>query len=60
MNGNKHYKLPGLLANGTIGPFPGSPYNVALFYGDYYFTQAIVHLAKLRQYKKLHFVIILS
>ena len=46
MNGNKDYKLPGLLANGTIGPYPRSPYNAALIYGDYYLTQAIVRLAK--------------
>lgn len=46
MNGNKDYKLPALLANGTIGPYPRSPYDAALIYGDYYLTQAIVRLAK--------------
>ncbi len=50
MNGNKDYKLSGLLANGTIGSFPGNPHDVTLSYGDYYFTQAIVHFAKLRRY----------
>ena len=46
--GNKDYKLPALIANGTIGPYPnGNAYDVALSYGDYYLTQAIVRLAKL-------------
>ena len=47
LNGNKDYKLPGLLANGTIGPYPRSPYDVALSYADYFLTQAVVRLAKL-------------
>jgi hypothetical protein len=47
INGNKDYKLPALLANGTIGPYPKVPYDVALAYGDYYLTQTIVRLAKL-------------
>ena len=46
--GNKDYKLPALLANGTAGPYPAKPYDVALSFGDYYLTQAIVRLAKLR------------
>ena len=45
--GNKDYKLAALLANGTMGPYPQNPYDVALSYGDYYLTQAIVRLAKL-------------
>lgn len=45
--GNKDYKLPALLANGTAGPYPAKPYDVALSFGDYYLTQAIVRLAKL-------------
>jgi unsaturated chondroitin disaccharide hydrolase len=45
--GDKDYKLPALIANGTMGPYPSSPYNVALEYGDYYLTQAVVRLAKL-------------
>ncbi len=45
--GNKDYKLPALLANGTIGPYPERPYDVALSYGDYYLTQAVVRLSKL-------------
>ncbi len=45
--GNKDYKLPALLANGTAGPYPDSPYDIAFSFGDYYLTQAIVRLAKL-------------
>jgi hypothetical protein len=45
--GDKDYKLPALLANGTMGPYPSNPYDVALDYTDYYFTQAILRLAKL-------------
>jgi unsaturated chondroitin disaccharide hydrolase len=45
--GDKDYKLPALLANGTVGPYPRSPYDVALAYGDYYLTQAIIRLSKL-------------
>ena len=44
MNGNKDYKLPALLANGTLGPYPKNPYDVALSFGDYYFTQAALRL----------------
>ncbi len=46
--GNKDYKLPALLANGTMGPYPKEPFDVALAYGDYYLTQAILRLAKLQ------------
>ncbi len=46
LNGNKDYKLPALIANGTIGPYPKGPYDVALAYGDYYLTQAVLRLAK--------------
>jgi hypothetical protein len=49
MNGNKDYKLPALLANGTIGPYPKTAYDVALAYDDYYLTQATVCLAKIRR-----------
>ncbi len=45
--GNKDYKLPALLANGTTAKGPTAPYDAALAYGDYYLTQAIVRLAKL-------------
>jgi len=45
--GDKDYKLPALLANGTMGPYPKNLYDVALVYGDYYLTQAILRLAKL-------------
>ncbi len=44
---DKDYKLTALVANGTIGPYPRSPYDVALAYGDYYFTQTVLRLAKL-------------
>jgi hypothetical protein len=42
--GDKDYQLPALLANGTIGPYPSRPYDVALAYGDYYLTQAVIRL----------------
>ncbi|CAF0896111.1 unnamed protein product [Adineta ricciae] len=44
--GDKDYKLSALLANGTIGPYPKNPYDVALSFGDYYLTQTIVRLMK--------------
>jgi hypothetical protein len=47
MNGNKDYQLPALLANGTLGPYPRNPYDVALSFGDYYFVEAVVRLSKL-------------
>jgi unsaturated chondroitin disaccharide hydrolase len=47
LNGNKDYKLPALLANGTHGPYPSKPYDVALSFGDYYFVEAAVRLSKL-------------
>jgi unsaturated chondroitin disaccharide hydrolase len=47
LNGNKDYKLPALLANATLGPYPKNPYDVALSFGDYYFTEAVLRLAKL-------------
>jgi unsaturated chondroitin disaccharide hydrolase len=42
--GNKDYTLPAILANGTIGPYPKAAYDVALAYGDYYLTQAVIRL----------------
>lgn len=45
--GNKEYKLPAILANGTVGPYPNCLYDSALSYGDYYLTQAVTRLAKL-------------
>jgi hypothetical protein len=47
ISGNKDYKLPAIMANGTLGPYPERPYDVALSFGDYYLTQAIVRLSKL-------------
>ncbi len=44
---NKDYQLPALLANGTLGPYPKNPYDVALAFSEYYLTQAIVRLNKL-------------
>ena len=46
LNGNKDYKLPAIIANGTGGPYPRSAYDVAFSFGDYYLTQAVVRLAK--------------
>ena len=46
--GNPEYKLPALLANGTVGPYPRSLYDGSLSYSDYFFTQAIVRLRKLK------------
>lgn len=45
--GNKEYRLAAVLANGTMGPYPKNNYDVALVYGDYYLTQAIIRLTKL-------------
>jgi hypothetical protein len=47
ISGNKDYKLPAIMANGTLGPYPARPFDVALSFGDYYLTQAIVRLGKL-------------
>ncbi len=47
ISGNKDYKLPALMANGTGGPYPARAYDVAFSFGDYYLTQAVVRLAKL-------------
>ena len=45
--GDKRYRLPALLTNGTIGPYPKNSYDVSLAYGDYYLTQAVVRLSKM-------------
>lgn len=45
--GDKKYELAALLVNGTTGPYPKSPYDVSLIYGDYYLTQAVIRLSKL-------------
>ncbi|CAF3621081.1 unnamed protein product [Rotaria sp. Silwood1] len=45
--GDKDYKLPALLTNGTMGPYPKNGYDVSLVYGDYYLTQAVIRLGKL-------------
>ncbi len=47
ISGNKDYKLPAIMANGTLGPYPRNAYDVALSFGDYYLTQAVVRLSKL-------------
>jgi unsaturated chondroitin disaccharide hydrolase len=44
---NKDDQLPALVGNGTVGPYPHNPYDVALEYGDYYLTQAVLRLSKL-------------
>ena len=53
IHGNEKYKLPALLANGTYGPYPTNPYNVALIFGDYYFTQAALRLQSIEVTGKL-------
>ena len=47
ISGNPNYKLPAIMANGTLGPYPSRPFDVALSFGDYYLTQTIVRLSKL-------------
>lgn len=47
ISGNKDYKLPAIMANGTFGPYPSKPYDLALSFGDYYLTQTIVRLSKI-------------
>jgi unsaturated chondroitin disaccharide hydrolase len=45
--GNKDYILRALMTNGTHGPYPEKPYDVATMYGDYYLTQTVLRLLKL-------------
>ncbi|CAF0737666.1 unnamed protein product [Rotaria sordida] len=45
--GNKDYVLRAVIANGTQGPYPEKPYDVATVFGDYYLTQTILRLFKL-------------
>jgi hypothetical protein len=45
--GNQDYKLPALLANATGGTFPGTTFDAAYSFGDYYLTQAVLRLSKL-------------
>jgi hypothetical protein len=45
--GNKDYVLRAIIANGTQGPYPAKPYDVATIFGDYYLTQAVLRLFKL-------------
>ncbi len=47
ISGNKDYKLPAIMANGTLGPYPKNGYDLALSFADYYLTQAVVRLSKL-------------
>jgi unsaturated chondroitin disaccharide hydrolase len=44
---NKDYILRAVIANGTQGPYPEKPYDVATLYGDYYLTQTVLRLLKL-------------
>ena len=44
---NKDYVLRATMANGTHGPYPGKPYDVATVFGDYYLTQTVLRLMKL-------------
>ncbi len=45
--GNKDYILRAIMANGTQGPYPEKPYDVATVYGDYYLTETVLRLFKL-------------
>jgi unsaturated chondroitin disaccharide hydrolase len=45
--GNKDYILRAVIANGTQGPYPEHPYDVATVFGDYYLTQTVLRLYKL-------------
>ncbi len=45
--GNKDYILRAVMANGTQGPYPEHPYDVATVFGDYYLTQTVLRLYKL-------------
>jgi unsaturated chondroitin disaccharide hydrolase len=45
--GNKDYILRAVIANGTQGPYPEHPYDVATVFGDYYLTQTVLRLIKL-------------
>lgn len=45
--GNKDYILRAIIANGTQGPYPEKPYDVATVFGDYYLIQTILRLYKL-------------
>ncbi|CAF3469129.1 unnamed protein product [Rotaria socialis] len=44
---NKDYILRAIIANGTQGPYPDKPYDLATVFGDYYLTQAVLRLSKL-------------
>ncbi|CAF5050291.1 unnamed protein product [Rotaria magnacalcarata] len=44
---NKDYILRAMIANGTQGPYPDKPYDLATVFGDYYLTQAVLRLSKL-------------
>ncbi|UJR32401.1 hypothetical protein I4U23_019863 [Adineta vaga] len=45
--GHKDYVLRAVIANGTQGPYPSHPYDVATIFGDYYLTQTVLRLSKL-------------
>jgi len=45
--GNKDYILRAVIANGTQGPYPKNPYDVATLFGDYYLTETVLRLFKL-------------
>jgi len=47
--GNKDYVLRAVIANGTQGPYPSHPYDVATVFGDYYLTQTVLRLFKLQE-----------
>ncbi|CAF3892592.1 unnamed protein product [Adineta steineri] len=45
---NKDYVLRAVIANGTQGPYPDKPYDIATVSGDYYLIQTILRLFKLQ------------
>lgn len=45
--GHTDYVLRAVIGNGTQGPYPTKPYDVATVFGDYYLTQAVLRLSKL-------------
>ncbi|CAF1406960.1 unnamed protein product [Adineta steineri] len=45
---NKGYVLRAVIANGTQGPYPDKPYDIATVFGDYYLIQTILRLFKLQ------------
>ena len=45
--GHTDYAINALIANGTQGPYPEKPFDVATIFGDYYLTETVLRLSKL-------------